>query len=323
MKPLLLSICIATYNRAGYIGETLNSIIPQLDDDVEVLIVDGASTDKTSEVVGDFVKKNQRIRYVRLPAKGGVDHDYNKAVELAEGEYFWLFTDDDLLKPGAIAAIKKTLSGGPDLIVVNAEVRNKKLSEVIESRRIKITEDRKFSSGEMDAFFVLAGDYLTFIGAIVMRRSIWLERERALYFGTDFIHIGVIFQRALSGSVIVIAEPYIAIRWGNAQWTPRGFEIWMFQWPELVWSLGGISSDAKQKVITREPWRSLESLLIYRAAGSYDIAVYRRHFRAVKAGYFWKIFATSAAITPRIILTPFFEMLRSIRRTIKNAFQSI
>jgi abequosyltransferase len=51
MKSLLLSICIATYNRGGYIGETLDTIIPQLDNDVELLVVDGASTDNTKDVV--------------------------------------------------------------------------------------------------------------------------------------------------------------------------------------------------------------------------------------------------------------------------------
>ena len=47
MKSPLLSICIATYNRADFIGETLDSIIRQLTDEVEIVVVDGASTDAT------------------------------------------------------------------------------------------------------------------------------------------------------------------------------------------------------------------------------------------------------------------------------------
>ena len=58
MKKPLLSICIATYNRANFIGETLDSIILQLTEDVEVVIVDGASTDNTREVVESYVKNN-------------------------------------------------------------------------------------------------------------------------------------------------------------------------------------------------------------------------------------------------------------------------
>ena len=106
MKAPLLSICIATYNRAAYIGVTLDSIISQLTDDVELLVVDGASTDSTEEVLHTYIKKSNRIRYIRLAAKGGVDQDYDKSIEFARGEWCWLFTDDDLLKPGAIAAVK-------------------------------------------------------------------------------------------------------------------------------------------------------------------------------------------------------------------------
>ncbi len=110
MKSILLSICIATYNRADYIGQTLDSIIPQLDDDVELLVVDGASTDNTEAIVRKYT--DPRIRYVRLPVKGGVDQDYCKAVELARGEFCWFFTDDDILKPGAISAVKNAISAG-------------------------------------------------------------------------------------------------------------------------------------------------------------------------------------------------------------------
>ena len=103
-KPLL-SICIATYNRAEFIGETLESIIPQITDEVEIVIVDGASTDNTQKVVHDYIQRSARIRYVLLPSNGGVDHDYNQVVELAQGEYCWLLTDDDLLKPDAISTV--------------------------------------------------------------------------------------------------------------------------------------------------------------------------------------------------------------------------
>ena len=94
MVPIL-SICIATRNRANFIGQTIESIVSQVSDRVELLIVDGDSTDNTEEVVNSYAEKYSCIRYVRLPEKGGVDKDYCKAVEMAEGEFCWLFTDDD------------------------------------------------------------------------------------------------------------------------------------------------------------------------------------------------------------------------------------
>ena len=79
-----LSICIATLNRGAFIGETLESIIRQATDEVEIVVVDGASTDNTEEVVRGFQQRWPRLNYLRLPEKGGVDRDYDRAVALAE-----------------------------------------------------------------------------------------------------------------------------------------------------------------------------------------------------------------------------------------------
>jgi hypothetical protein len=111
-----------------------------------------------------------------------------------------------------------------------------------------------------------------------------MARERERYFGTEFVHVGVIFQAPLPGSALAIAEPLISIRYGVAQWTARGFDIWMFRWPELVWSLPGISDDAKRRVTPREPWRAAKTLLAYRAMGAYSPGLYRDKVRPRIAG---------------------------------------
>ena len=221
MNTPLLSICIATYNRADYIGQTLDSIIPQLDDDVELLVVDGASTDNTADVVRRYA--DPRIRYVRLPVKGGVDQDYCKAVELARGEFCWLFTDDDLLKPGAISAVKNAISAGYGLIIVNAEVRDRTRELFWNISELSCATIKSMLPTTWNVSLSTALNYISFIGAVVIRRSIWLSRDKESYFGTEFVHIGVIFQKPLPEPVLIIAEPFIIIRYGNAQWTIARF----------------------------------------------------------------------------------------------------
>jgi abequosyltransferase len=270
----LLSICIATLNRAAFIGETLQSILSQSTDQVEVVVVDGASTDGTDAIIREFQKQWPNLRYCRLSKNGGVDQDYCTAVQTATGRYCWLMSDDDVLKAGAIAAVITALGNDYELIVVNAEVRNFDLSKLVEPRRLKFSVDRTYAPQDMDKLFIDIGDYLTFIGCVVIKRSVWLEREREPYFGSNFIHVGVIFQHAMRTPVLVIAMPYIVIRYGNATWTAREFEIWLHKWPSLVNSLPGLSEIARRRG-NFGAWR-LKTLLYFRAKGSYSIKEYRR-----------------------------------------------
>lgn len=302
MNIPLLTICIATYNRAEYIAETIESIVPQLDCDVELLVVDGASTDNTEVNVTRYVEAYHNVRYVRLSEKGGVDQDYCKTIELARGEFCWLFTDDDILKPGAVAAVKTAISNGNCLVIVNAEVRDSELTETLVTRKIDAHKDEQFSVDEMEGMFIRALNHLSFIGAVVIRRSLWLSREREEFYGTEFVHVGVIFQRPLPEPSIIISEPYISIRYGNGQWKARGFEVWMFKWPNLVWSFTHISDKAKRVITRRRPWLNLAILLFERGIGAYSVRHYRAFISGVSQSRLWKLCAWLIALFPEKIL---------------------
>ena len=297
MKPVL-SICIATYNRCAFIGETLESILPQLTAGVEVIVIDGASTDATEAVVGAFVQRCGQIRYERLSAKGGIDKDFDIAVEHASGEYCWTFPDDDVMKPGAIDAVLRQIRERHDLIIVNAEVRTVDLSRLIEEKRLPISKDMIYAPEDLEKFFVENTIYMTYIGCVVIKRSLWLERERERYYGTEFIHVGVIFQKPITTSIAVIAGPYISIRLGNAQWTERAFEIWVFKWPKLIWSFESFSRAAKAKVYPEEPWRTLTRLLFLRAEGNFGIGEYRRFIRPKLSSVIERAAIMSIALVP-------------------------
>ncbi len=271
-----LSICMATFNRGAFIGRTLESIVGQASEEVEIVIVDGGSSDNTGEVVLEYGKRFPGIRYFRQEKNMGVDRDFNTAVEWSRGDYCWLMSDDDVLKPGAIRNVLDAIGRGHGLIVVNAEVRDAALEKVLDAKRLRIDADRVYRVDETARFFEDVATYLSFIGCVVMKSRLWKSRVKEPYFGSLFIHVGVIFQQPVPGDVLVIAAPLIAIRYGNAMWTARGFEIWMFKWPDLVWSFPGLPESAKRRVVPREPWREAKTLLTYRAMGAYSAAEYAR-----------------------------------------------
>jgi glycosyltransferase involved in cell wall biosynthesis len=295
-------VCIATLNRAAYIGATLESIVSQATEQVELVIVDGASTDNTEEIVKEYARRFPRLRYHRLAAKGGVDQDYSRAVELASGEYCWLFTDDDILKSGAIGAVLAEISRGHGLIVVNAEVRNVDLSEVLQERFVKAKSDRVYGSSDWERFFVDGVPYLSFIGGVVIKRDVWAARDKESYYGTVFVHVGVICQAPIPGGVVILAEPRISIRYGNAQWASRSFEICLFKWPTLVWSFSGVSDSAKRQVIGRTPWDSMTALLTYRARGAYSSREYKELVEARLTPSLRRLMARAIAAAPGPLL---------------------
>ncbi len=108
-----------TRNRADLIGEALESVVSQADDRVEIVIIDGASTDNTADVVQQYQKKFKNIVYYQLEENGGVDSDMAKAIKLASGEYCWLLSDDDALKPGAIKRMLKEIESGCEIYICN------------------------------------------------------------------------------------------------------------------------------------------------------------------------------------------------------------
>jgi glycosyltransferase involved in cell wall biosynthesis len=299
-SAIQLSICIATFNRAAFIGETLESIISQATDEVEIVIVDGASSDNTEQVVLEFRQRFPALRYFRQGMNMGVDRDFNRAVELAAGEYCWLFPDDDLLKPGAIHTVLSESCQGYEAIIINAEVRNSDFSSLIEKRRLRINENRVYGPDRAEDFFVDTASYLSFIGGVVIKRNSWMSRERERYFGSLFIHVGVIFQQPFPGDILVIAEPLISIRYGNAMWTSRSFEIWMFKWPDLIWSFEYFSESAKSRVLTipRDPWIHPVALLEFRAMNAYSLNEYRKWIKPRVKSIWKKTLAAMIAAIP-------------------------
>jgi abequosyltransferase len=268
-----LSICIATFNRAHTIGATLDSIVPQLTDEVELLVLDGASTDSTEEVVTELARRCEQLRYVKLPQNNGLDRDFDTCVSLARGQYCWLMSSDDFLKPGAIRRVLTALNGNLSLIIVNAEHRDESMSRVVIPSRLSFSGDRTYDSDELESLFVDAGTAAGYIGSVVIEREIWLTRERVQYYGLLVIHEAVIFQKKLPGRALVIAEALVAIRGGHPSWMAKLPDLAVRWWPFIA-SLP-VSEAAKR----RRRKFMLPSLMLSRAMGGYSLAQYHQWIR--------------------------------------------
>lgn len=288
---------MATFNRSQYISETLDSILKEIPDGVELVIVNGASPDNTDEVVAPYLLKYPQISYYHEKKNSGVDEDFDKAVNYASGEYCWLMPDDDLIIPGAISSILKALQEKPDLVVINSECWNANFSKNLHTKMLSIKKDERYTTSDNEQSFLDLARCLSYIGSVIIERRKWLARDRVSYYGSLFIHVGVIYQNPPLSLVIAIAKPLIKIRYGNSMWTPRTFEIWYLKWPKLIWSFN-YSEELKVKVVRKNPTSSLLKLFKSRALGQYSRYEYKKFISSNPASIN-KIIAWGISIYPK------------------------
>lgn len=93
----LVSIIIPTHNRSEYVKRAIQSCLDQTYEDIEVIVVDDASTDNTEGVVTSF--SDERVTYVRNDENLGAPKTRNRGLDLARGEYINFLDDDDELLP--------------------------------------------------------------------------------------------------------------------------------------------------------------------------------------------------------------------------------
>ncbi|MEA5604524.1 glycosyltransferase family A protein [Nostoc sp. UHCC 0252] len=91
----LVSVIVPAYNAEDFIGRTLNSILSQTYTNIEVLVVDDGSQDRTAEIVKSYVEKDNRVILLRQE-NSGVAIARNLAIEKSRGEYIAPIDADDI-----------------------------------------------------------------------------------------------------------------------------------------------------------------------------------------------------------------------------------
>lgn len=101
-KKALVSVIMPAYNAAGYIAESIRSVQQQSFEDWELLVIDDASKDGTSEIVEALRAEDSRIKLHVLPTNQGAGFSRNIGIKAATGDYISFLDADDLWKPHKI-----------------------------------------------------------------------------------------------------------------------------------------------------------------------------------------------------------------------------
>lgn len=132
MNKFLLTIAIPTYNRNEILKNNLEVLLPQINIDCELLILDNCSDIPVSESLAELLvgyEDKVRVRIIRHRANVGGNENILRCIEHADGSFVWLLGDDDRPDDNAIANILFEIDQNPDALVFNMQLEENKSHE--------------------------------------------------------------------------------------------------------------------------------------------------------------------------------------------------
>jgi glycosyltransferase involved in cell wall biosynthesis len=116
----LVSIVLPVYNGSVSLAEAVESCLNQSHGNLELIIVDDASTDNTPEIISDYASQDNRVRPIRHDTNKRLPAALNSGFDVARGELLTWTSHDNLYRPLAVATMANFLEANPDVDVVYA-----------------------------------------------------------------------------------------------------------------------------------------------------------------------------------------------------------
>lgn len=102
IKPWVTVICVS-YNHEDYVETAIQSVVEQTYPNVELIVIDNGSTDRSAERIDRFSRQNPAIRFIKNSANLGLNRAFNQGLAVAGGRYVIDLSADDVLLPNRIA----------------------------------------------------------------------------------------------------------------------------------------------------------------------------------------------------------------------------
>ncbi len=161
---------VPVYNVEQYVAECLDSILGQSFADLEIVVVDDGSTDRSAEIVRGYAQRFGNVRVVTT-TNHGLGAARNIGVQHASGELLAFADSDDLVPDGAYAAMVSTLDESGSDLVVGAMKRHNRAGRSTMPPRQKLLHERRRLAVTADDFPEILSD--VFAWNKVYRRDFW------------------------------------------------------------------------------------------------------------------------------------------------------
>lgn len=236
-----VSVIMPSYNIAGYIRESIESVIDQSLKEIEIICVDAGSTDGTAEIIQEYARNDKRIRFITSEKKS-YGYQMNLGIKKANAKYIGIVETDDYIGPDMYRTLFEKAESF-DAEVVKATQYDvydygEKGRVIIPTRYLWEEDfiDRPFSTSENPGVFVWDSNIWTGI-----YKKAFLE-EHGIRFretpGAAFQDIG--FQQLVLNSAKRLVYElhhfyyYRKVRNGASTWTPRCVEFIYGEYRNLI-----------------------------------------------------------------------------------------
>lgn len=173
MNQPLLTIAIPTYNGSKTIGDMLDLLLPQITNEVELIISDNASTDTTCDIINNYIKKGYAINYLYNSTNIGPDANFLKCLLAGNGKYVWLLSDDDIAIENSVRNILNYIKNNQDVDLIyltTRDFRGKYICiEDCEVHEPEVLED--LVTNDKKKFIKYAGYYWGFMSSFICKRE--------------------------------------------------------------------------------------------------------------------------------------------------------
>lgn len=214
-----LSILIPVHNVKLYLEECIDSIMSQVDEAIEVILLDDCSTDGSFELMQALAHRwPERLLFLQSETNSGPSAARNAMIEVARGEYLWFLDSDDKLLPNAVSELRATVDAySPDVVLCDFAVyrANPKFKHRMRGEGHKHTFSGQARLLLQDRAALLAGLLRT--GQLhpwskISRRKLWTPDVRfpeGRYF-EDMLTMLTMASRA--DSFFYVPRPWVAYR---------------------------------------------------------------------------------------------------------------
>ncbi len=205
-----VGIGLPVHNGARFVGETIESVLSQTLGDVELIISDNASTDRTREICEEFARADERVRYHRQAENIGGSPNFNFVYGLARGDFFKWAPHDDVLHPEYLEACVSVLESNPSAVLCQSilqyiDEQGKELGEYSSDLR----GSSSFDPATRFAAVVLSSHPAYEVMGVFRREALLGSLLMASFHLNDH---ALLAEVALRGRFVQVGRPLIRVR---------------------------------------------------------------------------------------------------------------